>query len=190
MEPTPSALTDEADRPTAPAVPGLELSPRGLAVSRHLVDVHDHLRSELAQVRDLAAQVLDGDLAPGAARSALNDMTLRQNDWVLGAYCATYCRTLTAHHTLESQAMFPHLRAQDRTLAEVLDRLESEHVAIHHVLEDVDRALVAFVSGPQGRAGLRAAVEVMSATLLSHLAYEERELHVPLARFGMAPGQV
>ena len=38
-------------------------------------------------------------------------MTMRQNDWALGAYCQSYCRLVTTHHTIEDQSMFPHLRA-------------------------------------------------------------------------------
>ena len=67
----------------------------------------------------------------------------------------------------------------------MVDRLQQEHLVIHDVLEGVDRALVALVSGPDGIAGLRAAVDLLSDTLLSHLSYEERELVEPLARLGM-----
>ena len=55
---------------------------------------------------------------------------------------------------------------------------------IHDVLEGVDRALVAFVVAPDGMGELRAAVDLLSDTLLSHLSYEERELVEPLARVG------
>jgi len=52
------------------------------------------------------------------------------------------------------------------------------------VLEQVDRALVAFVSGPDGDKQLREAADLLTDALLSHLAYEERELVEPLARLG------
>ena len=113
-------------------------------------------------------------------------MTIRQNKWTLGTYCESYCRVVTTHHTIEDQSMFPHLRAADPRLAPVVDRLEEEHHAIHDVLEGVDRALVGFVAVPDGMADLRAAVDLLSDTLLSHLSYEERELVEPLARLGMA----
>ena len=66
----------------------------------------------------------------------------------------------------------------------MVDRLEEEHLVIHDVLEGVDQALVAFVSVPDGMADLRAAVDLLTDTLLSHLWYEERELVEPLARVG------
>jgi hemerythrin-like domain-containing protein len=112
-------------------------------------------------------------------------MTMRQNDWILGAYCESYCRIVTMHHTLEDRSVFPHLRRADPRLAAVLDRLADEHRVIHEVLEGVDRALVAYIAAPEeGLSGLRAAVDLLSDALLSHLSYEERELVEPLARLG------
>ena len=72
----------------------------------------------------------------------------------------------------------------------MVDRLVEEHHAIHDVLEGVDRALVELVADPGDHRGLREAVDLMTDTLLSHFAYEERELLGPLARHGMYPGQL
>ncbi len=111
-------------------------------------------------------------------------MTMRQNKWTLGTYCEAYCRIVTAHHSLEDQGMFPGLRRADPRLNPVIDRLEQGHHVIQDVLEGVDRALVAFVAAADGKPELRAAVDALSDALLSHLAYEERELIEPLARLG------
>ncbi|WP_309246033.1 hemerythrin domain-containing protein [Verrucosispora sioxanthis] len=146
--------------------------------------MHDGLRAELAQIHDLIEQVAAGLIDVGAARSHINTMTMRQNKWTLGTYCESYCRVVTTHHTIEDRSLFPHLRRADPRLAPVIDRLEEEHHAIHDVLEGVDRALVAFVATPDGMADLRAAVDLLSDTLLSHLSYEERELVEPIARLG------
>ncbi|MFI6512490.1 LLM class flavin-dependent oxidoreductase [Streptosporangium sp. NPDC050855] len=177
---------DESTRPTGPAPdPDRTYTPRERAAGRHLVDVHDHLRRELAEVRRLVEQVTDGSMDPGAARSHINTMTMRQNNWTVGTYCESYCRVVTTHHTIEDQSLFPGLRRADARLVPVIDRLEQEHHAIHDVLEGVDRALVAFVAGPDGRAALRSAMDLLTDTLLSHLSYEERELVEPLARLGI-----
>jgi alkanesulfonate monooxygenase SsuD/methylene tetrahydromethanopterin reductase-like flavin-dependent oxidoreductase (luciferase family) len=175
---------DEGARPTGPPSPDREYTPRQQAAGRHLVDVHDQLRAELAQMRDLMEQVAAGSMDPGLARSHLNTMTMRQNNWTLGTYCESYCRIVTHHHLLEDQGIFPHLRRADPRLTPVIDRLEEEHRAIHEVIERLDRALVAFVGAPDGIADLRAAVDLLTDTLLSHLSYEERELVEPLARLG------
>jgi hypothetical protein len=178
-------LWDEETRPTAPPREGTYTDEQR-AAGQHLVDVHDHLRAELAQLRDLVGQVEAGTLDVAAARSHIGTMTMRQNNWTLGTYCESYCRVVTTHHTIEDRSMFPHLRRADPALTPVIDRLEEEHHVIHDVIERVDRALVALVAEPAGMPGLRAEIDLLTDTLLSHLAYEERELVEPLARLGFA----
>ncbi|MGW3788600.1 LLM class flavin-dependent oxidoreductase [Micromonospora chokoriensis] len=178
---------DESTRPTGPAPdPDRTYTPQEQATGAHLVQIHDGLRAELAQIHDLIEQVAAGEIDAGAARSHINTMTMRQNRWTLGVYCESYCRIVTTHHTIEDQSFFPRLRARDPRLGPVVDRLEQEHHVIHDVLEGVDRALVAYVGSPDGLADLRAAVDLLTDALLSHLSYEERELVEPLARLGVA----
>ncbi|MGW0197204.1 LLM class flavin-dependent oxidoreductase [Nonomuraea sp. NPDC003201] len=177
---------DETTRPTGPAPdPTRHYSPAEQANGRHLIDVHDHLRAELAQLRDLIDQVASGAIDAGTARSHINTMTMRQNNWTLGAYCESYCRLVTMHHTAEDAMVFPHLRRTEPALAPVLDRLQEEHHAIHKIIERVDRALVSFVGDPDGLGHLRETVDLLTDSLLSHLSYEERELVEPLARNGL-----
>ncbi|MGY4770670.1 LLM class flavin-dependent oxidoreductase [Kribbella sp. CWNU-51] len=176
----------ESERPTGPALdPDRTYTPYQLSSGQHLIDVHDHLRAELEQIRDLVEQVAAGSIGVGQARSHINTMTMRQNNWTLGTYCESYCRLVTTHHSLEDASLFPHLRRADPALAPVVDRLEAEHRIIHDVLEGVDKALVALVDGSGSIDGLRAAVDLLDDTLLSHLSYEERELVEPLARLGV-----
>jgi hypothetical protein len=177
----------EVDRASEPADRDLH------GAGQHLVDVHDGLRAELSQIRDVLAQVRQGHLSVGQARSTVNTMTLRQNSWTLGAYCEAYCGFVTGHHTLEDRSMFPHLRRSEPGLGPVLDRLEQEHEAIHGVLEEFDRALVRLVTddgtGRSGEAALdevQRVVDQLSETLLDHLAYEEEQLVGPLDRHGFA----
>jgi len=183
---SPERLWDESMRPTGPA-PETDAvyTPAGRAGSQQLVDIHDHLRAELSRVRSLVRQVADGVLDVGAARSEINTMTMRQNNWTLGAFCESYCRLVTMHHTLEDRSLYPQLRHADARLGPVLDRLTEEHHVIHDVLERVDAALVATVSEPKGITELQAAVDLLTDTLLSHLSYEERELVEPMARVAL-----
>ncbi|MBI9115613.1 LLM class flavin-dependent oxidoreductase [Sanguibacter suaedae] len=179
-------LLDEGTRPVGPAPdPGRTYTAFEEEVPQRLVDIHDHLRAELAQVLDLVDQVSAGAMDVGTARSHISTMTMRQNNWTLGSYCEAYCRLVTTHHTIEDRSMLPHLRDSDPRLSPVIDRLEEEHQVIHDVLEEVDKALVALVAGTGTTTDLREAVDVLSDVLLSHLSYEERELVEPLARFGM-----
>jgi hemerythrin-like domain-containing protein len=177
---------DESTRPTAGAPdPGRRYTADQQAAGRHLVDVHDALRSELERLRDLIEQVGRGNTDPAAVRSFINRMTIRQNNWTLGTFCETYCRVVTNHHTLEDRSVFPHLRHSDEDLAPVIDRLEQEHEVIADLLERVDSTLVTLVT-PDGDGidSVRASVDLLTDALLSHFSYEERELIEPLARFG------
>jgi hemerythrin-like domain-containing protein len=184
-------LWDESERPSAPASGTGDYTRVGRQISEHLVAVHDYLRTELDTLRDIAAQVLGGAMEAGAARSALNQMTLRQNDWALNAYCARYCTTVTQHHTLEDHSVLPHLKRSEPGLAPVIDRLVEEHVDIHHVISDIDRAMVEFIEEPAtGGPRLQQTVDLLTDALLSHLSYEERELLPAIARHGLAPGQL
>jgi alkanesulfonate monooxygenase SsuD/methylene tetrahydromethanopterin reductase-like flavin-dependent oxidoreductase (luciferase family)/hemerythrin-like domain-containing protein len=177
---------DETTRPTGPAPdPSRTYTAREQAAGRHLVDVHDALRAELAQLRDLVEQVAAGTTDPAAVRSFINRMTIRQNLWTLGTFCETYCRVVTHHHVLEDRSVFPHLRRQESGLGPVIDRLEEEHEQIADLLEHVDRALVALVAADEGGIDrVERAMNLLTDALLSHFSYEERELIEPLARHG------
>jgi hypothetical protein len=183
-------LWDESTRPAGPQPPpGAGYSAHGRAIAGHLIEIHNHLRAELTQIRDLIGQVRDNASA-ARVRTAINQMTLRRSSWALGAYCASYCRIVTGHHTLEDRAVFPHLRAAEPGLAPVLDRLADEHKTIHKVLEDVDAALVDHLRAPDSSDGLQEAADLLTDVLLSHLAYEEAQLVEPLARHGFYGGQL
>jgi alkanesulfonate monooxygenase SsuD/methylene tetrahydromethanopterin reductase-like flavin-dependent oxidoreductase (luciferase family)/hemerythrin-like domain-containing protein len=186
-----SAPWDESTRPHRPeSGPEVTYGRRGALVGQHLIDVHDMLRAELSELRELLAKVRDGAMSAGSARSALNEMALRQNDWTLGAFCARYCGALTQHHGLEDEAVFPHLAQSDPTLEPVIDRLVDEHLAIHDAIEGVDRALVGHINRPEDYEPIQTAIDFLTDALLSHLSYEEQEIVEPLARLGFYPGQV
>ena len=182
---------DESARPHGPAPePGRTYTDHGRAVGAHLVQVHDHLRRELDEVRDLVRRVAQGIVDVGDARSQINEMALRQNSWTLGGFCQSYCRIVTGHHSLEDEAVFPHLAASDPRLSPVISRLQEEHQVIHHVLEGLDASLVHLVAEPHDIDRVVDAVDLLADRLLSHLSYEEAELVEPLARLGFYDNQV
>jgi alkanesulfonate monooxygenase SsuD/methylene tetrahydromethanopterin reductase-like flavin-dependent oxidoreductase (luciferase family)/hemerythrin-like domain-containing protein len=182
---------DESARPVAPPAPaGYVYGPNAEAIGNHLTDVHGNLRRELEKILEALKGVKTGAMSVGRARSLLNEMTLRQNNWNIGAYCAAYCTRLTRHHGIEDESIFPHLRRSDAGLAPVIDRLEQEHVIIHEVIEGIDRALVNLVRKEDDFTELQDAMDILSDSLLSHLAYEEQQLSEPLARYGFYTGQV
>ncbi|TQS25578.1 LLM class flavin-dependent oxidoreductase [Microbispora sp. KK1-11] len=179
------AVLDEATRPRLPKRDIAALPPRQQANGRRLVLIHDHLRQELTQIRDALEQVAAGRSDAAALRSMINELTMRQNYWTLGTFCASYCRLLTTHHTIEDEHMFPMLAAAQESLAPVVTRLEQEHEVIAGVLTELDAALVAMIEDPDRLDGVRDQVDLLSDVLLSHLRYEEEELVEPIARLNL-----
>jgi hypothetical protein len=194
-------LIDEQSRPAAPEPdPDVEFTARGRSAGAHLIAVHEGYRAEMVEVRAALDTVRRGaaELGPmdarawdiGEARTALQTMALRANDWALGGYCQAQCLSLTQHHGMEDDGIFPHLRRSQPDLAPVLDQLAAEHLVIHDVLERIDAALVHLAQHPDDYAPISDAVDLLTDTITSHFAYEERELVAPLSRFGFYPGQL
>jgi hypothetical protein len=139
-------------------------------------------------VCDLLARVAKGITAAGQARGELNRLTIRANDWTLGGACQRQCVALTEHHGTEDAAIFPHLGQSQPTLRNVLGRLDTEHHAIHDVLEDVDAALIHLVQHPADLGAVTEAIDLLTDTLLSHFAYEVRETRRPAGPARLLPG--
>jgi alkanesulfonate monooxygenase SsuD/methylene tetrahydromethanopterin reductase-like flavin-dependent oxidoreductase (luciferase family) len=164
--------------------PEVKYTDQGRRDGKQLIEVHNLLRSELSELRDILRQVRDGAMRAGDARAALNEMALRQNDWTLGAFCARYCGIVTQHHGVEDASMFPHLTRREPQLKPVIDRLTEEHLVIHDAIQEVDRALIEHMTRPENHDAIQSAIDYLTDALLSHLAYEEQELVEPLARLG------
>jgi alkanesulfonate monooxygenase SsuD/methylene tetrahydromethanopterin reductase-like flavin-dependent oxidoreductase (luciferase family) len=193
VTPTPTATVRLSDRApwndsTRPrrdrSGPAVTYTDEGRGAAKQLIEVHDILRGELADLRDVLQQVRDGAMRAGDARAALNEMALRQNDWALGAFCARYCTVVSLHHRVEDLSVFPHLAGREPDLRPVIDRLTEEHLVIHDAIEEVDRALVQHMARPENHDAIQGAIDYLTDALLSHLAYEEQELVEPLARLG------
>jgi alkanesulfonate monooxygenase SsuD/methylene tetrahydromethanopterin reductase-like flavin-dependent oxidoreductase (luciferase family) len=199
VTPTPEETTrlsdrapwDESTRPRRDR-PGAQVSysDAGRTAAKALVGVHNMLRQELSELRDILQQVRDGAMHAADARGALNEMALRQNDWTLGTICSRYCGVVAAHHSGEDSVLFPHLARREPQLQPVIDRLTDEHLVIHEAIEQVDHALVEHMTRPEGHDAIQDALDFLTDALLSHLAYEEQELVEPLGRLGFYPGQV
>ncbi len=178
---------DESTRPhRSRSAPDVTYTARGRSAGQLLIDVHDGLRTELAELQDILTQVRVGAVSAAGARAALNEMALRRNDWTLGTYCARYCRVVTMHHQIEDTSVFPSLTRREPELVPVVDRLVDEHRVIHDAIQAVDRALVDHINRPEGGfAGITSTLDYLADALLSHLAYEEHEVVEPLARLGL-----
>jgi iron-sulfur cluster repair protein YtfE (RIC family) len=184
-------VLDEASRPTtSEPAPEVSYTMQGTLVGRHLVDVHEHYRGELWELRALLEQVAQGITTAGQARNDLNQLAIRANNWAFGGICQRQCLALEEHHLTEDGSIFPHLRRREPSLAPVLDRLAAEHHVVGELLNDIDAALVHLAQHPTKLSPISEAVDLLTDTMLSHFAYEERELIAPLAQHGFFPGQV
>jgi alkanesulfonate monooxygenase SsuD/methylene tetrahydromethanopterin reductase-like flavin-dependent oxidoreductase (luciferase family) len=162
-----------------------EISPVGRAGQHALLAIHDHLRQELARLVEVIGEVARGRVSAAEARSYLNRMTMRQNYWTLGAFCAAYCRVVSVHHAIEDEHLFPDLRAADQSLGPILERLREEHEGIAEVLAGIDAALVAMVEDDDRLDEARGAVDRLSDALLAHLRREEDQLLGPIGRLSI-----
>jgi hypothetical protein len=154
----------------------------GRAQQQLLQSVHAHLREELQQIRDAVAQVAAGETDIDSARHHINQLTMRQNYWTVGSFCAAYCRVVAVHHTIEDLHMFPGLAAHEPALVPVIARLSAEHETIAQLLTELDEALIAMVTDPDGLQQVEAWSDQLATQLLAHLAYEEEQLLPAIGR--------
>lgn len=177
---------DPADRPRAPQHPGAVVTAQGRVAQRTLRGIHDHLRAEMGQVLRAVRDVATDRAGAGQARAVVAGMSMGTSYRALGSFCGQYCAVVDVHHRIEDAALFPDLRAADPELGPVLDRLSVEHVVVHEVLVELDRALVAMATSGAGELpAVQDALQRLSDDLLDHLAYEEQELLPALGRLGL-----
>ncbi len=157
----------------------------GRAGQQTLLAVHQHLRQELARLREVIVEVGQGRTTAAAAHSYLNDMTMRQNYWTLGAFCSAYCRVVSVHHAIEDQQLFPDLKAADQSLGPILERLRADHERIGDLLAEIDAALVAMVERAHRLDEAESTVARLSIALLEHLKFEEDSLLEPIGRLAI-----
>jgi hypothetical protein len=155
---------------------------------RELVYVHSHLRQDLATVRRLAGEARDG-LSPETILAEIRDLQTNSPLWRLKFGCVRYCRFVNGHHSLEDQALFPAIRAQDPSLGGVLDRLEADHLVVHAITDRIAALADRVPSDASGvsRFELVAALTELEEHLLGHLAFEEESLEPLLSSWESWP---
>ena len=168
---------DESTRPRV--TPPSDAPAQGMG--QHLVLIHDMFRRELEAICDVRDQVRAGTLDISSLRQQIHELSLREAFEQLGTYCAQYCFHVNAHHSIEDAHLFPALRRATDELAPVLDRLSEEHMTIHQVLIELDRAAVVLAGTGEGFDEVDRLVDVLASGLRSHLSYEESQLVAPLS---------
>ena len=135
---------------------------RAVAFSQQLRQAHQHLRGQLARIRE----------------------ELGRNDHVgaeLQVHCLAFCSALTSHHVGEDDGMFIELLDARPDLAPTIENLVNDHAAIAAILLQV-RVLVtqAETIPEEGLPRLRRELDGLAAIAESHFGYEERAISIAL----------
>ncbi|MFJ9808559.1 hemerythrin domain-containing protein [Streptomyces sp. NPDC101158] len=142
-----------------------EPTDRVRAFGNQLVDVHLHLREELARLRaDVAAHLAAGGERPRELR----------------AHCLAFCTALTRHHTAEDEGVFPALARRHPELRPVLDELSRDHEQVTELLTAVRKLVDGLGTGPEPDPAevrrIRGELDGLVALVESHFTFEERKL--------------
>ncbi|WP_127144692.1 hemerythrin domain-containing protein [Pelagibacterium montanilacus] len=176
---------DDATRPRAPRLENL--TPAQKAPGRHLQMIHNHLRQNVAVLRQLVDKAAKGKVSPEAVEAEAAALEMVANFRQFGNLCGQHCQIVHTHHSIEDAHIFPELSAKGEAWKKVTDRLVEEHHVVHALLLKLVDALNALAREPNA-ANFEAAREVNDAlerVLLSHLGYEEEEIGDALGYFGI-----
>jgi len=156
-------------------------NPRGEALAEELRWIHGIIRSNLATIAALIAQIRDG--APvEQVRAEIDELATTSVVWTLRVTCMHYCSLVHGHHHHEDAAFFPVLRRVNPGLHTVIDKLEADHVIVSRYLDDVEAAAARISTDESARGALADALRGLAAHLLTHLDYEEASLIPTLRR--------
>jgi Hemerythrin HHE cation binding domain len=144
---------------------------------RELLYIHSLLRRDLQTVRRLADDARDG-LSPGEILAEIRELETNSPLWRLKFGCLYYCRFVHGHHTLEDAMLFPMVRKKDPSLTKIVDRLEEDHLKVHHITERIAALADEVPSDLSGstRDALVEALTDLEEHLLAHLALEEASI--------------
>ncbi len=156
-------------------------NPNGEELVAELAWVHGIIRDNLAAIKTLTGEVIGGAL-PDEVRAQVEELSATNIVWTLRSGCLRYCALVHMHHGGEDSHFFPGLQRVNPELRPVIDKLESDHVAISGHLDSVESAARRFSGDEAGRVALAEALAGLSEHLLTHLNYEEENLNPTLRR--------
>jgi len=147
-----------------------------------LVEVHDWLRGELADLRRRIDDVVEGranDVAPQAADG--NPLA------ELRSHCLDFCHALNVHHTGKDIGAFPVLHERFPALGPVLEKFAEEHKVVAELQNRIKELVEEFAPDRDDAERLRAEVADLADRLEAHFDEEERQLVTALNAMGPAP---
>lgn len=158
------------------ARPETEETPK-VGMFRELLFIHSLLRRDLQTVRRLADEARNG-YPPQAIVEEIRKLETNSPLWQLKYGCMYYCRFVHGHHTLEDAAVFPMVRKHAPSLHSMVDRLEEDHLTVHHITERIAATAdkVTDDSTEELLSQLVEALHELEEHLLAHLELEEDAL--------------
>lgn len=132
------------------------------ALGAELIEIHDRLRQDLADLRSDVERYFDGGDRPRR----------------LKAHCLAFCSALRAHHTGEDVGAFPLLRREYPELAPLIAKMAEDHQLVSGLLEQFEHVLSGLTADPDAAEirRVRGELDGLSAILESHFSFEEREI--------------
>jgi hypothetical protein len=162
---------------TASEVDSVDSETPRTGMFRELLYIHTLLRRDLETVRRLAEQTKDG-LSVEEVLAEIRNLETNSPLWQLRFGCWHYCRFVHHHHSLEDAELFPRVRKADPSLGKVVDKLEEDHLVVHHITERIVSIAERVPSDVSGiaRHELVQALQDLEQHLLGHLDFEERSI--------------
>ncbi len=141
-----------------------------------LRQVHEPLRADI-EVLEKALQLLSDETADlTRIPEMIDNLTIADFVWQLRVNCDFYCNTLTLHHTIEDQRMFPVMTRNFPELAPAVERLQAEHKLVGEIVSEAKRASLALSTESSTVNRAHAAISELADHMQSHLDFEEATL--------------
>ena len=179
-------LLDDNTRPKSPKLEGA--TPQHLRPGRQLKMIHRYHLMQLSAVRRMLDEIEHGVGKFATLHEAIANLEIRRSLQTFGNLCGQECEMLNAHHSIESQMLFPvlHERGNDG-IKKVVQRLMAEHEIVHHFLHELEIHSLSNLQNPTA-AGFTEVKETFLALekiIHSHFKYEETELEMAIGFYGI-----
>lgn len=146
-----------------------------------IVESHEWLRRELAELREQVRGLGDGGVVDGPRADLGQQMR---------THCLEFCGALKQHHTGESMGAFPMLEQRFPGLEPVLSKLGEEHKVVARLLQDIEQLIQDYQPGTSDPEQLATELERLAAELEAHFEFEERSIVLALNALGPAPAHL
>ncbi|MFM9258194.1 hemerythrin domain-containing protein [Rhodococcus sp. 5A-K4] len=148
----------------------------GLRMIEQLRQVHEPLRADI-EVLENALQLLSDETTDlTRIPEMIDNLTIADFVWQLRVNCDFYCKTLTLHHTIEDQRMFPVMTRNFPELAPAVERLQAEHKLVGEIVSEAKRASLALSTESSTVNRAQTAISELADHMQSHLDFEEATL--------------